>query len=321
MNLHKSLNKEMVDKLLISIIIPVYNAEKYIKRCLLSVQNQTYHNLEIIIINDGSQDQSVHICQEIAEEDSRISIYSQKNEGLSSARNYGLKLATGDYVYFLDSDDYIIPTCIERLLFVLKKYPLADIIQGGVTGWAQHDVYNKKHLPDYSYNRKWIKKTMLHRKPIPFTAWNKLVKLDIIHKHKLYFLEDIRYEDIVWNYDMAKYISSIAFCFDKTYIYNNDNPDSIMHLGFDSRSWLIIINHLIQNTDSFCKRAQHQLILHFLRRTYRKSEINYRTDLMRLFHQMAQKCTFTEQLGIYYFFFTQKNLQEYRHQSLRRSKT
>jgi glycosyltransferase involved in cell wall biosynthesis len=321
MNLYKSLEKDTADKLLISIIIPVYNAEKYIKRCLLSVQNQTYQNLEIIIINDGSQDQSVNICQEIAKKDSRISFYSQNNKGVSSARNYGLKLATGDYVYFLDSDDYIIPTCIEKLVSVLKKYPFTDIIQGRATGWAQHDVYNKKHLPDYSCNRKWIKRTMLHRKPIPFTPWNKLVRLDLIHKHQLYFIKDILYEDIVWNYDMAKYISSIAFCFDKTYIYNSDNPDSIMHLGFDSHSWLIIINHLIQSIDPFCKRAQHQLILHFLRRTYRKSEINYRTDLMRLFHQMAQKCTFTERLGIYYFFFTQKNIQEYIHQSLRRSKT
>lgn len=315
MDLYKTQSKKVTDNILISIILPVYNAERYIKKCLLSIQNQTYRNLEIIIINDGSEDNSIQICQEIAKDDSRISIHSQSNGGLSSARNYGLKLATGDYVYFLDSDDYIIPTCIEKLLSVLKKYPFADIIQGGVTGWAQHDIYNKKHLPDYSCNRKWIKKTMLHRKPIPFTAWNKLVKLDLIHKHQLYFLEDIRYEDIVWNYDMAKYISSIAFCFDKTYIYNSDNPDSIMHSGFDSRSWLIIINHLIQNTDSFCKRAQHQLILHFLRRTYRKSTIQYKPENMKLFQSMAQKCTFTERLGIYYFFFTKKKLHEYLHYS------
>ena len=325
MNLHKSLNKETVDKLLISIIIPVYNAEKYIKRCLLSVQNQTYHNLEIIIINDGSQDQSVHICQEIAEEDSRISIYSQKNGGSSSARNYGLKLATGSYIYFIDSDDSISPTCIEHLVELVFKYPNVTIVQGGVKIGHQQPprIFNRKHTPEYSSDRRWIKKAILRRKPILVTPWNKLIQLDFIRKHDLYFINGIRHEDEAWTYHLAKYVKSIAFCFENTYFYDIDNQNSVMHLcqKFDVHSWIIILSDFIQNIDPFCKRTQRQLILHLLRKTYRKSEINYRTDLIILFHQMAKRCTFAERLGIYYFFFTQKNIQEYIHQSLRKSKT
>ncbi len=324
MNFHKNLNKETTNKLLISIIIPVYNAEKYIKRSLLSAQNQTYRNLEIIIINDGSQDQSVHICQEIAKNDSRILIYSQKNEGSSSARNYGLKLATGDYVYFLDSDDYISLTCIEHLVKLVFKYPDVTIVQGGVKIGHQQPprTYNRKHTPEYSSNRKWIKKAILHRKPILVTPWNKLIRLDFIRKHDLYFINGIRHEDEAWTYHLAKYVQSIAFCFEDTYFYNINNPNSVMHLcnKFDVHSWMIILDNFIQNIDPFCKRAQKRLILHLLRKTYRESEINYRTNLMKLFHQMAQKCTLIERLGIYYFFFSQKNLHEYIHPSSRKSK-
>jgi glycosyltransferase involved in cell wall biosynthesis len=124
MDLYKTQSKKVTDNILISIILPVYNAERYIKKCLLSIQNQTYRNLEIIIINDGSEDNSIQICQEIAKDDPRISIHSQKNGGSSSARNHGLNLATGDYIYFIDSDDFISHTCIERLVQLVFKYPL-----------------------------------------------------------------------------------------------------------------------------------------------------------------------------------------------------
>jgi len=98
---------------LISIIIPVYNVESYLKDCLESVINQTYKNLEIIIINDGSQDNSKEICYNYAKKDSRIKLINKKNEGVSAARNTGMDLATGEYISFIDSDDYIDNDMIE----------------------------------------------------------------------------------------------------------------------------------------------------------------------------------------------------------------
>ena len=99
----------------ISIIIPVFNVEKYLKRCLESVLSQTYYNIEIILIDDGSQDKCGRICDEYAANDSRIVVIHKKNEGLSIARNCGIEMATGDYICFVDSDDYISPDYCQKL--------------------------------------------------------------------------------------------------------------------------------------------------------------------------------------------------------------
>lgn len=105
---------------LISIIIPVFNVEKYVSCCLQSVLDQTYNHLEIIVVNDGSTDNSYNICKEFSKKDKRIKLLSKNNGGLSDARNYGLKHATGDYVFFLDSDDLIQSNTIEIMIKALK---------------------------------------------------------------------------------------------------------------------------------------------------------------------------------------------------------
>ena len=95
-----------MDKL-ISVIVPIYNVEKYLTKCIESIINQTYKNLEIILVDDGSPDKSPIICDEYAKKDNRIKVIHKKNGGLSDARNYGMSLATGEYISFIDSDDYI----------------------------------------------------------------------------------------------------------------------------------------------------------------------------------------------------------------------
>ena len=101
---------------LLSIIIALYNSEEYIEKCIKSIVEQTYNNLEIIIINDGSTDESLKICEQFQEKDKRIKIYNQKNTGVSSARNTGIAKATGDYITFVDSDDYLIKEAYEKAL-------------------------------------------------------------------------------------------------------------------------------------------------------------------------------------------------------------
>lgn len=107
---------------LISIIIPVYNVEKYLDRCIKSVINQTYKNIEIILIDDGSTDKSLDICYNYLEQDNRIKVFHKENGGLSSARNYGIDVATGKYLTFIDSDDEIEKDYIEYLYNLIKKY-------------------------------------------------------------------------------------------------------------------------------------------------------------------------------------------------------
>lgn len=113
---------------LVSVIIPVYNVENYLKECLDSVLNQTYKNIEVIVINDGSTDKSLHILEDYSSKFNNIKIIDQENSGQSVARNKGLENAKGKYIYFLDSDDYILPDTLKKLIKKLEMNNL-DIIR------------------------------------------------------------------------------------------------------------------------------------------------------------------------------------------------
>lgn len=104
----------------VSIIVPIYNKEKYLKKCLDSILSQTYPNLEVILVDDGSVDSSLKICQEYAEKDARVVVYSKPNGGVSSARNLGMEKSTGSYLSFVDPDDYLHPECMEQLKNALE---------------------------------------------------------------------------------------------------------------------------------------------------------------------------------------------------------
>ena len=106
---------------LISIIVPVYNVEQYLEKCVCSIINQTYKNLEIILVDDGATDSSGNMCDELAKSDNRIKVYHKENGGLSDARNYGVERATGEYIGFVDSDDYIDSEMYEKLYEAIKK--------------------------------------------------------------------------------------------------------------------------------------------------------------------------------------------------------
>ena len=116
---------------LISIIVPIYNAEKYIDDCIKSILNQTYSRFELILIDDGSSDRSLEICNNWKRKDERIHVYSQKNGGASAARNFGLKVMQGDYVVFVDSDDWVSPKYIE---FLYSPVEFKESQQFGIVG-------------------------------------------------------------------------------------------------------------------------------------------------------------------------------------------
>lgn len=118
----------MIEKSLVSVIVPIYNAEKYLKRCLDSIINQTYSNLDIILIDDGSTDSSLEICREYVWNDSRIQLYCQENRGPSAARNTGLDHMRGEYIVFVDSDDFISLTFVEVLLKQVQVHHVPLVI-------------------------------------------------------------------------------------------------------------------------------------------------------------------------------------------------
>ena len=216
----------------ISIIVPVYNVEQYISECFDSIAVQTYKGeIECIFVDDCGQDKSVEILEKmIADYQGGISfsiIHHEHNKGLSGARNTGIRHAQGDYLYFIDSDDSITPDCIEKLVALAEKYPGVEVVQGSTKSKQEWLQLAKKHFPEYSDNFKWIRKTMLLRFSIPMTAWNKLVRKDLIVKNGLYFEEGLIHEDEIWNFMLAKHAHSIAFCCDITYIYR-ENPNGII---------------------------------------------------------------------------------------------
>ena len=121
---------EGANSFLVSIVVPVYNVEKFIEECLNSVLAQTYQSYEIVLVNDGSTDNSLEICCKFQKQDSRVKVFSKVNGGLSSARNYGITKSTGEYIIFLDPDDYWInPTALEQLVKVANETK-CDVVRG-----------------------------------------------------------------------------------------------------------------------------------------------------------------------------------------------
>ena len=160
----------------ISIIVPVYNVEQYIERCVESLINQTHKNVEIILVDDGSKDNSGKLCDELAQRDSRIVVYHKENGGLSDARNYGIDKSTSDYVGFVDSDDFVDEDMYEILLSNLLKY------DSEISFCRLNDVYNDEITKDNTENKPYLMtseqaiKMVLEAKVFSVTAVNKLYK-------------------------------------------------------------------------------------------------------------------------------------------------
>lgn len=214
---------------LISIIIPVYNVGQLIQRCLDSVVKQidVDAQLECILIDDCSTDDSASIVQRYISDYKGKIIFvflkQKSNQGQSAARNLGINKAKGDYIFFLDSDDWLDEDCISCMLACLNNYPDSEIVQcggrasdGSCTDWI--DI-TKKKVPYYSNNPLWIKPVVLQRFLLTTCVWGKLIKRDFIVENNLYFQEGLVLEDELWHFFLAKKLSTISFCNKNKYNY------------------------------------------------------------------------------------------------------
>lgn len=217
----------------VSIIIPVYNVAPYIRRCLDSVAAQTYTgDVECLLIDDCGDDDSIYIARQWIKNYKGIIrftiFYHSKNQGQSAARNTGIGVASGDYIYFLDSDDAITPSCIEILVKLVNQYPCVDFVQGrtvnGIQGIVNH--YFKFDLPEYVTDSEFIDEVIfLHTMP---SACNKLIKLSFIKAKSLYFPIGILHEDVYWTFSLAKHTQKAAFTNEETYYYYL-SENGVMH--------------------------------------------------------------------------------------------
>jgi glycosyltransferase involved in cell wall biosynthesis len=208
---------------MISIIIPTYNAEKYLIRCLDSVLNQTYQNFEVICVNDGSKDLSLEILKEFKNKDDRIIIINQENSGRSVARNAGCKLIRGDYVVFLDSDDALPPYALE-LMHNTAIESCSDIVISDSFLYTSKKIKIPKVNKQWNIHKKPLKEILNNRKSFS-VVWNKMYKSSVVKDKK--FIEGIYFEDWPYIITLFSQINSYASLKTPCYIYTNDNISTV----------------------------------------------------------------------------------------------
>lgn len=205
----------------VSVIVPIYNVEKYLEKCINSLLSQTLEDIQIILVNDGSKDNSGNIAKEYEKNNKDRVIYVEKeNGGLSDARNYGLKYATGDFIAFLDSDDYIEKNAYEEM-YNKAIEENADYVECDFI-WEFH---NKIRVDkQYPYKNK---KEMLSF--VRVVAWNKLIKRQLITDNNLEFPKGLRYEDVEFTYKLIPFVNRFAYV-DKPFIHYVQREDSIANV-------------------------------------------------------------------------------------------
>lgn len=211
----------------VSVIVPVYNCEDSIERCIKSILSQTYQNIEVIAIDDGSKDSSGMICDKLAKEDERLIIIHQENSGVSKARNKALKIAKGKYIQFVDSDDYLADYATKSLVDAANKtgadLVIADfyrVIKNRIS--TKGKIKSKKVFSLQEYADHMIKDPADYYYGV---LWNKLYKRSIIEKNHLSMLEDINWcEDFLFNLEYAKYCQVFfAIQIPIYYYFKNEN--------------------------------------------------------------------------------------------------
>ena len=187
----------------VSVIVPFYNVENYIEKCLETLVHQTLENIEIILVNDGSTDRSINVVKKFLEQyPDKITYLEKENGGLSDARNYAIPYAKGEYIAFLDSDDYVEKTMYKDMYELAKKED-SDMVECNFY-WEYPD--KKKEDIGVAYNGK---KEMLEK--VRVVAWNKLIKKEVLEKSKVTFPKGYRYEDVEFTYKLIPYLDKVSF--------------------------------------------------------------------------------------------------------------
>lgn len=283
---------------LISIVVPVYNVSRYLDECVKSLINQTYSNIEIILVNDGSTDRSGEICDELKKIDNRVKVVHKKNEGLGFARNTGLEYVRGKYVTFIDSDDYADNDLIENLYYAIKKNK-ADTCIGGFKRVDDlgNVLYKETYVSRVYNNNECISELLLHMlgsspeksDAIRMSVWNVLYSSDIIKTHDLKFPSERVYisEDLIFDLDYYQYskkcilIESISYNYrvnqnSLTQTYKKDKFEKYEFLY--NEVYKKIMNDNLPN--EFIIRLQRQFFVN-LREGIKQETLNNKKEIIK----------------------------------------
>ncbi len=300
----------MKNNIEISVIIPVYNMESFLTKCLVSLLTQTFRNFEIICINDGSTDNSLNILNSFSNMDDRINIINQKNQGVSIARNIGISKAKGDYVIFVDSDDFLEKTMIEEL------YKKIISINGDIV-FCDYMLYTEQQQFSNNLRREFLQHTEFCWKtfkndlnPIlinmsTVVPWGKIIRKDLLLNHKFFFPENMLFEDNYVGIMTFLYAEKIAVVNKPLYYYRIDNPKSLSGKSGKYRSTLDLIkisNLLVQSTEKKFKKNKfiNKLLLNWIVSNnlswflVSKIKREYHASFYQFMHQIIQNPRFSD---------------------------
>lgn len=291
---------------MISVIVPVYNAVDLLQRCVDSLELQTYKNLEVLLIDDGSTDGSSLLCDEYANKYPNVKVYHKKNGGNSSARNYGIEHAKGDWLYFCDDDDYVYPHALEQLAQdsmgcygSIGGYELCDVDGNLITKMRGG---HKQIIPAYTFV-KWF----LHH---PFykdlgAVWIKLFRRDVIEKYRIRFREDIlTAEDFIFTVDYFCHCEGdVSFNSDVIYKHYNNTTSFSRKFGkeYDQKSasflpaWITIKRIICQSDCAWGTKLLSRLVL--IRHFNLLLGVLYRTDSFSISKKKEVEKELTAQLS------------------------
>lgn len=270
---------------IISIIVPVYNCEKYLEACVNSILNQTYENIEVILVDDGSLDNSSLLCDKFAQKDTRVIVKHRENRGVSAARNYGIECASGEFLMFVDADDYISEKMCETLLESLVKYNADMAICNYLCVDEDHNnlEQHNKYLPiiDGCLDVKGMIKGLTG----PYgwfyvVAWNKLYKREIFNS--LRFPEGKRNEDAFIAYKVIYKCEKIA-CVNEALYYYLQREGSITHTKFDVNN-MDLGDALIEQYQ-FAKNKNDEVL-----KNYAVKRLSYEMEKWRGYVNLNKEC-------------------------------
>lgn len=246
----------------ISIVVPVYNVEKYLKKCIESILEQTFKNFELILVDDGSLDNSSNICDYYKQYDSRVKVIHKKNGGLSSARNIGIEMSKGKYITFVDSDDYIDKYYCEHMMMI-DQYIDVDIIICDYKRFNEEDTYKSDQYRGYNeinfevMDGKSVCKELYLDKSTKFTiACGKLYKKELFSRYR--YPENRIHEDEFITYKLLYYSKKIINLNECLYYYRV-NPNSITLQKFTIKKY-DAIDAMVERIDFFKKNNEEELV-------------------------------------------------------------
>lgn len=222
-----------------SIIIPAYNVEKYVEECIYSVVNQNYIDYEILLINDGSTDETLAICEYLVKKYRTIRLFSKENEGLSETRNFGIREAVGEYLYFLDADDLLEADALSKIAYCLKNQHYPDVL---ITDYTRVDAITKKEIdidkiPELDFDAS--KTVSIYKQfaecyiygDMAIIAQRFIVKRNYIIKNNIFFKKGIFHEDELWSPQVFLNAKSVGYCRESCYRYRYNREGSITQTG------------------------------------------------------------------------------------------